>query len=156
MQFGPERNEEIQEEEPEIQDEVTVENEINNPENLMQDWDRLWEDDGNDSNNEAESLRFRESISNDAVLLTGGRRISTVDSITSWFNTNAATMRGLAREATLDGSGETIKYQAGTFSNVETMQEEGTYTIIWEQESGDSQWKIKLIDISSAENSNQN
>ena len=144
--FNSEQKEEV--DEVEVEDQVTVEHEINNL-NLMEDWDKYW------NQNDAQGLKGL--IADDAVLLVGGRSV-TGDSIHSWIDENAAIMRGLTREATLNSSGEQIRYQAGTFSHGvntdETTQENGSYTIIWEQQGGDDQWKIRLMDISSAGNPN--
>ncbi|MDT0690021.1 hypothetical protein RM549_09515 [Salegentibacter sp. F188] len=138
--------EEIEEQEVDVEDRATVEKQVGDPENLMKDWDELL--------NQEDTLGLAEIIADDAVLLTGGKGVKDTDSIRMWLNNNSVAMKGLTREAMVNSSGEKIRYQAGTFSKEEeSTPGEGTYTIIWEQDDSDSQWKIKLLDISSEGNS---
>lgn len=52
----------------------------------------------------------------------------------------------------MKNSGDNIVYEAGTYTHGmrenDTLELEGTYTVIWERMTEKNEWEIKLIDIS--------
>ncbi|MHA6279380.1 DUF4440 domain-containing protein [Salinimicrobium sp. CAU 1759] len=107
-----------------------------------------------DNWNANDSTSLRAATANDAVLFMEGRALRN-DSVTAWINNSASWMNELATTPVVKNKGENFAFEAGTYTHStrenDTLQLQGTYTVIWERM--DEDWKIKLIDVSPVTNS---
>lgn len=104
-----------------------------------------WRDDWNAN----DSTSLRAATANDAVLFIEGKAHRN-DSVSAWINNSASWMNRLETTPVVKNKGEKFAYEAGTYTHStrenDTLQMQGTYTVIWERMGED--WKIKLMDIS--------
>lgn len=121
--------------------------EVSDPEEAMNDWREAW--------NANDAQRLKDHTADDAVLLMYGRDLS--GNLNSWMDTTASWMQDLRTSALKTEKGENFAWETGTYTHGtlrnDTLQMNGTYTVIWERadEGDDADWKIRLIDISPEE-----
>lgn len=114
-----------------------------NVDQAMTNWRDAW------NQNDAQSLEA--ATADDAVLFLNGKA-QREDSVSVWIENSSSWMKDLRTTSVMKNKTGNVAYEAGTYTHSstenDTMQASGTYTVIWERSGDQSDWAIKLMDIS--------
>ena len=122
---------------------ATADLEIQDPEESMDQWEEAW------NRNNAEELKGL--MADDAVVVIFGESMQD-EQADSWIDSTASWMKNLRSTPIIKNKGETMAYEVGDFTHGtkenDTVQMEGTYTVIWERSADQNEWRVKLMNVS--------
>lgn len=120
---------------------ATADLEVEDPEESMDQWEEAW------NMNDAENLK--ELMADDGVLVLNGENMQKEDT-DIWFDITAPYMKNLRTTPVIRKIDETMAYEVGDYihgtTENDTVQMQGSYTMIWERDQ--NEWRVKLMNIS--------
>lgn len=122
---------------------ATAEIEIQDPEESIKEWNEAW------NMNNAKGLK--DLLADDAVVVMFGEAMRNEEA-EQWIDSTASWMKNLRTTPMIKNKSDLIAYETGEFTHGtienDTVQMRGTYTMIWERNTAQNEWQVKLVDVS--------
>lgn len=133
-------------EKPEVEAEAelaTADQEIVDVEESMNQWEEAW--------NMSDAENLKSMMADDAVVVLYGESMQN-EMVDSWIDTTASWMKNLRTTPIFTSEGEMVVYEVGEYTHGttenDTLQMQGTYTVIWERSADQNEWRVKVMDVS--------
>lgn len=126
----------------EMETEVEMEQEVQDPEEAMTNWKDAW--------NSQDPQQIEEQAASDAVLVLNGAEVPT-DSLPGFYEGAGTSMEDLELRSLKKGSTDHMAYDTGIYTHTyvnDTTRHEGSYTFIWERADDENEWKVTAMNIS--------